>query len=189
MPSTDLDVLLTTPRLAIEPLSARDIDVFTAYRRDPDVARYQSWDTDYSRADAERLVADQRDRTFPLPGEWLQLALRETASGLLLGDLALHQLDDQPDTYEIGVTLARSSQGRGVAAEALGALLGFVFDQARAHRVVAFCDSRNHSVIRLLESIGFRHESRQADADWFKGEWTTLDGYALLASEWMVIRR
>jgi RimJ/RimL family protein N-acetyltransferase len=189
MPSTDLDVLLTTPRLAIEPLSARDIDVFTAYRRDPDVARYQSWDTDYSRADAERLVADQRDRTFPLPGEWLQLALRETASGLLLGDLALHQLDDQPDTYEIGVTLARSSQGRGVAAEALGALLGFVFDQARAHRVVAFCDSRNHSVIRLLEGVGFRHESRQVDADWFKGEWTTLDGYALLVGEWMVIRR
>jgi hypothetical protein len=28
-----------------------------------------------------------------------------------------------------------------------------------------------------------RHESREVDADWFKGEWTTLDGYAVLARE------
>lgn len=180
---TSPDLAFTTARLTIEPLSERDIDAFAQYRRDPDVARYQSWGVDYSRADAERLVADQRDGQLPSPGGWLQFAVRETASGGLLGDLALHRLDDQPNTFEIGVTLARASQGRGVASEALGALLDFVFEQEHAHRVVAFCDSRNHSVARLLTRVGFRRESSQVDADWFKGEWTTLDGYALLASE------
>ncbi len=32
--------------------------------------------------------------------------------------------------------------------------------------------------------VGLRQESRQVDADWFTGEWTTLDGFAVLASEW-----
>jgi RimJ/RimL family protein N-acetyltransferase len=183
MSSPDTGTALTTARLTVDVLSDRDVDAFTEYRRDPEVARYQSWGTDYSRADAERLVAGQPDGRLPSPGSWLQLAVRETVSGALLGDLALHRLDEQPDTFEIGVTLARSSQGRGVASEALRALLDFVFDHEHAHRVVAFCDSRNDSVARLLTRLEFRHESRQIDADWFKGGWTTLDGYALLASE------
>ena len=180
-PSTG--VALTTARLTIEPLSERDVDAFTEYRRDPEVARYQSWDVDYSRADAERMLAGQPDGQLPPPGSWLQLAVRETASGRLLGDLALHRLDEQPDTFEIGVTLAPSSQGRGIGTEALGVLLDFVFDHEHAHRVVAYCDSRNGPVARLLTRLGFRRESSQVDADWFKGEWTTLDGYALLARE------
>jgi RimJ/RimL family protein N-acetyltransferase len=183
MPSPHDHVAVMTARLTIEPLADRDVDAFTEYRRDPEVARYQSWGTGFSRADAERLVAGQPEGRLPSPGGWLQLAVRETASGLLLGDLALHVLDEQPDTFEVGVTLARSSQGRGIASEALGALLDRVFEQERAHRVVASCDSRNASVARLLRRLGFRQESRQVDADWFKGEWTTLDGYALLASE------
>ena len=176
-------VTLRTARLTIEPLSERDVDAFTEYRQNPDVARYQSWDIDYSRADAERVVAGQRDGQSPSPGNWLQLAVRETASVGLLGDLALHRLDGQPGTFEVGVTLAPSSQGRGIAAEALGALLDFLFDCEQAHRVVAFCDSRNKSVAHLLMRLGFRRESSQVDADWFKGEWTTLDGYAMLARE------
>jgi RimJ/RimL family protein N-acetyltransferase len=177
-------ISLTTARLTVEPLAERDVDAFTGYRRDPDVARYQSWDIDWSRADAARLVADQPDDLQgPAPGRWLQLAVRETASGRLLGDLALHRCHDQPDTFEVGVTLARSSQGRGVATEALRALLDLLFDHEHAHRVVASCDARNDSVARLLTRLGFRRESRQVDADWFKGEWTTLDGYALLARE------
>lgn len=176
-------VALSTARLTIEPLSKRDVDAFTEYRRDPDVARYQSWDTDYSVSDAKHLVAAQGDGELPPTGRWLQLAVRETASGRLLGDLALHRLDDQPDTFEIGVTLAPSSQGRGTAAEALGALLDFVFDAEQAHRVIAFGDARNSPVARLLTRLGFRRESSQVDADWLKGEWTTLNGYAMLARE------
>jgi len=183
MPASHDRIALTTARLTLEPLAARDVDAFTEYRQDPDVAQYQSWGTDYSLADAHRLLVGQRDGRLPSPGDWLQLAVRETASGALLGDLALHRLDGQPDTFELGVTLARSSQGRGIASEALTALLDLVFDRERAHRVIASSDSRNAPVARLLTRAGFRQESRQVDADWFKGEWTTLDGYALLASE------
>jgi RimJ/RimL family protein N-acetyltransferase len=176
-------IVLTTDRVTITPLREDDIDEFVAYRRDPEVARYQSWGVDYSRTDAMNLIADQRDGQLPTPGGWLQLAVRETTTGDLLGDLALHRLEEQPDTFEVGVTLARSAQGRGVASEALTALLEFLFTREHAHRVVAYCDSRNDAVARLLTKLGFRRESTHVDADWFKGEWTTLHGYALLARE------
>jgi RimJ/RimL family protein N-acetyltransferase len=32
--------------------------------------------------------------------------------------------------------------------------------------------------------LGFRCEARLVEADWFKGEWTTLRTYAILRREW-----
>jgi RimJ/RimL family protein N-acetyltransferase len=174
---------LVTPRLVIEPLAESDIAEFLAYRRDPDVARFQSWTPDYAAADALRLIAGQPATVLPRPGYWLQLAMRAHDGLLLHGDVAIHRLEGQPDTFEIGVTLARQSQGMGFAIEALTAVLDFLFADGHAHRVVAFCDSRNGRVSRLLERVGMRHESRLVEGDFFKDEWTTLDGYAILATE------
>ena len=174
---------LTTGRLVIEPLVETDVAAFTSYRRDPDVARLQSWTPDYSEDDARALVAGQPGTELPEPGGWIQLAVRSATDGRLLGDVAVHRVSDQPDTFEVGVTFARSSQGRGFATEALGCVLRFLFDDGSAHRVIAFCDARNEPVARILRRLGFRHESRQVDGHFFKGEWTTLDGYALLAHE------
>ena len=176
--------LVTTQRLTIEPLSARDVPEFVAYRRDPSIARWQSWEPTYSVNDAAELIAAQPDADLPPAGSWIQLAVRDTETGLLYGDVAVHTLGEQPDSYEIGVTLASASQGRGIGTEAVGAVVDHLFVDARAHRVVAFCDSRNEPVARLLRRVGMRQESSQTEGDWFKGEWTTLDGYAILEREY-----
>ena len=170
---------LTTTRLTIAPLDATDIPVFVAYRGDPDIAKWQSWETSYSEVDAQNLVDGQAGWELPPAGEWMQLAVRE--NDLLVGDVAIHLLDDQPGTWEVGVTFA--VQGRGFATEALAAVVGELFTHG-AHRVIANCDARNLAVHHLLERIGLRQESRLVEADWFKNEWTTLDGFAVLASEW-----
>jgi RimJ/RimL family protein N-acetyltransferase len=52
------------------------------------------------------------------------------------------------------------------------------------HRVFAEADDRNAAVKRLLERLGFRCEARLVEADWFKGEWSTLCVYAILDREW-----
>src|ERR1700748_2915256 len=105
---------LTTDRLTLHPLSAADADAFVAYRRVPEVARWQSWTVDYDADAAARLIATQPVGALPAPGHWLQLGVHERSTGDLLGDGAVHALSDQPDSYEIGVTLAPASQGRGV---------------------------------------------------------------------------
>jgi RimJ/RimL family protein N-acetyltransferase len=180
-------VLLRGPRVLVEPLDEADVAAFTAYRRSPDVARWQGWDVDYDEADARRLVAGQPAGDLPGPGDWLQLAIRSPDRTVLHGDVGVHRLAEQPRTFELGVTLAPEAQGRGLGTEAVRCVLAYLFDAtgsgADAHRVVAFCDARNAPVAALLRRVGMRHESRQVEADWFKGEWTTLDGYAVLARE------
>jgi RimJ/RimL family protein N-acetyltransferase len=174
---------LTTARLRIEPLTADDIEQFVAYRRDPSVARWQSWEPSYSADDARRLVAGQPATELPDPGGWIQLAIRDRDAKNLFGDAAVHTLAEQPQTFEIGITLAPRSQGHGIGTEAVARVLEFLFVEAAAHRVVGQCDARNRPVAKLLSRVGMRHEARQIEADYYKGEWTTLDSYAILARE------
>jgi RimJ/RimL family protein N-acetyltransferase len=102
---------------------------------------------------------------------------------VLLGDVAVHTLEEQPATYELGVTLAPASQGRGVGTEAVARVIDHLFREADAHRVMAVCDARNAAVARLLTRVGMRHEGRAVEADRFKGEWTSVDTYARLRRE------
>jgi RimJ/RimL family protein N-acetyltransferase len=175
---------IVTPRLELRLLAHEDVPAFVAYRRDPDVARYQSWDATYTTADGERLVAAQHGVDFGEPGPWVQVAVIDRATGALCGDCAGRVATDPPRTAEVGVTLAPAWQGRGLATEALGAVVARLFDRHGIHRVYAQADDRNVHVHRLLERLGLRCEARLLEADWFKGEWATLRTYAILRREW-----
>jgi RimJ/RimL family protein N-acetyltransferase len=175
---------IRTERLLLRPFEADDLQTFVAYRRDPEVARYRTWEATYSMDDAARFLASQPGDPFRQPGEWLQLALVDRDTEVLLGDCALRVVTDQPATAEVGVTLATSSQGEGLASEAIAALVTMLFGQHGMHRVFAEADDRNRSVHRLLERLGFRREGRLVEGDWFKGEWSTLRIYAVLEREW-----
>ena len=45
-------IQIVTERLRLRPFQVEDLEAFVAYRGDPEVARYQSWDCTYSMADA-----------------------------------------------------------------------------------------------------------------------------------------
>jgi RimJ/RimL family protein N-acetyltransferase len=177
-------VELATERLQLRLFRAADLPAFVAYRSAPEVARYQSWDTSYSMADAERFLSEQQQVAFGEPGGWVQLAAIDRASGALCGDCAVRAVADQPRTAEVGITLAPDRHGLGLAGEALAAVMTRLFEDYELHRIYAQADDRNAAVHRLLERLGFRHEARFVDADWFKGEWSTLRVYAILRHEW-----
>jgi RimJ/RimL family protein N-acetyltransferase len=177
-------VEIVTERLRLRPFCVDDLAAFVAYRSDPEVARYQSWASSYSMADAERFLASQDGVEFGAPGTWVQLAAVDRESGALCGDCAVRVVADQPATAEVGVTFAPAHQGFGLATEALAAVITELFDGHGLHRVYAEADDRNVAVHRLLERLRFRCEARLVEADWFKGEWSTVRVFAVLRREW-----
>ena len=76
-------------------------------------------------------------------------------------------------------------QGLGLAGEAMRSVVAWLFSEFEIHRVFAHVDARNIPARALLTSLGFRQEAELREADWFKGEWTTLCAYAVLAKEWI----
>jgi RimJ/RimL family protein N-acetyltransferase len=49
---------IQTDRLLLRRFRNADLDAFVAYRSEESVARFQSWDQSYSKADAERFLAE-----------------------------------------------------------------------------------------------------------------------------------
>lgn len=175
---------ISTKRLILRSFAPVDLPEFVAYRSRPEVARYQSWDPAYGLAEAKQFLASQAGLELGAQGRWLQLAVTDQRTGVLYGDCAVCVVADQPATAELGVTLAPAHHGSGFATEALAAVIAVLFDELRLHRVFAHTDDRNRPARELFVRLGFRLEARLVDADWFKGEWTTVCTFAMLRTEW-----
>lgn len=176
-------VELRSVRLCLRSLCAEDADALAAYRALPVVARFQSWET-FSLEDANLLIADQAIISPNTPGTWLQLALVLLETHSVIGDCGLHFGLEDAQQVELGMTLAPSHQGQGLATEALESVLDYVFDVLGKHRVSAVTDADNIASARLLRRVGFRQEAHHIENVWFKGEWGSEFVFALLHREW-----
>jgi RimJ/RimL family protein N-acetyltransferase len=142
-------------RIGLRFLRADDLRAFHAYRSDPVVARYQGWDT-LNRAQAAEFIAEQADTRARNPLAWRQVAIADLATDGLVGDLGIWLAHDA-SRAEFGVSLSPGAQRRGLATEAVGGLIGLIFDATGAAQVVARADTRNASSLALLRRVGMRH--------------------------------
>jgi RimJ/RimL family protein N-acetyltransferase len=175
---------LETARLILRPLGQQDVKVFSAYRSDPDDARYQGWGTPFTDEQAEVFIEQMKDVTPGEIGQWLQLGLELRSTGELIGDVAFQIIKDSHRQAEIGMTISASYQGKGFGAEAVTTLVDYLFHDLNVHRVIANCDPENISAHRLLENVGFRREGLFIESLWYKGYWVSELWFGLLEREW-----
>lgn len=174
MPSADPLPILADPAL-LRRFAVNDLHAFQSYRHDPDLGRYQGWSP---LTDSEALVFIEEMRVGAIlqPGEWSQIAIADPGTDELIGDLGLFLAPDA-SYAEVGFTLSRAAQGRGVATAAVRATIDMVFGYTPARRVFGITDTRNTASVRVLERAGMqRLESREVV---FKGEACT---------EWIFIK-
>ena len=168
-------------------LDRADVTEFVRYRNLPDVARYQDWALPFTRDLAHQLVDDMERLGGPTPAEWVQIAVVDLATGRLAGDVAVW-LDPTGETAMVGYTLSPDFQGRGLATEALAAVVEWLFagspSRTPVHRISATLDPDNAASARVLEACGFVHEGTARAAALVRGEWADDARFALLAPEW-----
>jgi RimJ/RimL family protein N-acetyltransferase len=148
------DVLpLATEQVVLRRLRVADLRDFQAYRTDPIVARFQGWSI-VPDDEARGFLAEMQ--AFPLlsPGAWSQIGIAERISDRLIGDIGVHVAADG-SVSELGISLARPFQRRGLAVEALRAVVALVSTHTPVSRVIARCDTRNTAARRLLARVGF----------------------------------
>jgi RimJ/RimL family protein N-acetyltransferase/N-acetylglutamate synthase-like GNAT family acetyltransferase len=138
-----VELPIVTSRLVIDELAVDDAPAVVAYRSEPDVARFQAWTVPYTMQQAHALALDG------------QLALRE--SGRLVGDAMIAPVPAVAHAAEVGISLAPAAQGRGLAREAMTAMVDAIIAAGRA-KVVAYVDARNAASLALFDRLGFRRE-------------------------------
>jgi RimJ/RimL family protein N-acetyltransferase len=174
-----------TTRLSIRPATPDDVDATWAFRREPSVSEWLTHRIEDRDEYAEVFLAEDR----------LASTLVIEMDGEVVGDLMLRIQDPWAQAEvadrakgtqaELGWVVAPSYAGRGIATEAVRALLEICFVHLGLRRVVALCFAENLPSWRLMERVGMRREeynvadSLHRDLGWLDGM-----GYALLADEW-----
>lgn len=153
-------------RVTLRRLRAADLIALQAYRNDPEVGRYQGWEPMTDGA-AAAMIAEMAAAPCPTPGGWIQIAIADALNDGLLGDIGLH-VSAAGEEAELGITLAPYAQGRGLATEAAGALIGMLRERTRVRRLIGITDVRNTASARLLERLGMTFEAEEETI--FRGE-------------------
>jgi [ribosomal protein S5]-alanine N-acetyltransferase len=184
------DLLITTPRLTLRPLTEGDADDLFTIFSDPRVMRYWSTPAWTDRAQALRMVAS--DRESLASRQDLRLGLVRRDSNRVVGTASLFKIDASNRRAEIGYALAFDQQGAGLMSEALNVLVDLAFDHSpaapfddlRLHRLEADIDPRNTASATSLTRLGFQLEGTLRERWQVAGEISDSGLYGLLRPDW-----
>jgi RimJ/RimL family protein N-acetyltransferase len=174
-------MIFATRRLIARRLDVNDLNAFVAMRNDPEVARYQSWES-FSESEGHQFLSDMSGQQLGEPG-WFQFALEDRVTASFVGDCALNIQADDRRLAQIGYSVARPFWSCGYATEAVTELVDFAFRSFSLQRISASADPRNKASCRVLEKAGFRKEAHFRQNIWFKGSWADDVTYAILRSD------
>ena len=160
-------------------LGVSDLTDFQEYRRDPEVARYQGWQV-VSDTEAKSFLAQMAATRLLNPGHWCQIGITQSTTDTLIGDIGICVAAEQNEA-EIGFSLARHAQKKGLASDAVLEAIRFVFEQSKVMRVVGITDARNLPSVRLLKRIGME-KCREFESV-FQGEPCTEILFAISRSD------
>jgi [ribosomal protein S5]-alanine N-acetyltransferase len=171
---------LRTERLLLRPWRFSDLDDAFANASDPEWARYL-WRVPqpYTRRDAEEFIAGA------VAGGWNGQALFAIElEGHAVGGVRLGIVDPAGMTASIGYNVARPHWGRGIATEAVSAVLRYGFETLKLHRIFATADERNLASIRVMQKLGMKHEATLRRHRYYRGEHADEVHYGILAQEY-----
>jgi ribosomal-protein-alanine N-acetyltransferase len=171
---------LRTERLLLRPWRFSDLEDAFANASDPEWARYL-WRVPqpYTHRDAEEFIARA------VADGWNGQALFAVEfEGHAVGGVRLGIVDSAGMTGSIGYNVSPLHWGKGIATEAVDAVLRYGFETLKLQRIFATADARNLASIRIMQKVGMRHEGTLRRHRYYRGEHADEVHYGILAEEY-----
>jgi RimJ/RimL family protein N-acetyltransferase len=114
--------------------------------------------------------SDAREYVLATAAAWndrtgAHVAVVDSASGDLVGSIAMHVLDAELRNFEVGYWTAAAARGRGLTTRALRLISDWGFREARAERIQLRADVLNVASLRVAEKAGFTREGTLRASD------------------------
>ena len=154
--------MIVGKNVRLRPIERDDLPRFVEWFGDPGVRRHLTIYLPFSLSQEERWFENLMGR---LERQKDVLLAIETADGVHIGSLGLHDINWKDRCAELGIVIGdKAYWGQGYGADAIQALLGVAFGEMNLHRVFLRVDADNARGIRCYEKCGFQREgiSRQA---------------------------
>lgn len=174
---------LQTPRLVLREHQPRDLEALLAYTRDPALYRYEGVLVP-PEVETRAYLYRALDAQAETPRHYYLFAITIHPHDRPVGRIKLKLNNMAVREWEIGWSLQHESWGQGYTSEAARAVLGFAFDELKAHRVIAFCNANNLASARVMQKIGMQQDGCLREALWWNESWADELVYSILEREY-----
>ena len=154
---------LTTERLVLREVVSSDADDLLAFRGDPEVQQYNLAPMKDTR---EALALVRTMQGWYASRYAIQWGITLRGEDRVLGLCGIHDWSRERRRAAVGYDLARSHWGRGIASEAMRAVVRFAFEELDLVHLYALTVTENARSIRLLERLGFQFERVREEHAW-----------------------
>ena len=177
-------VLIETPRLRLRRMSVKDRDDMFEYARREDVTRYLLWKPHKTSDHTKRYLAYVTG--LYKSGNFYDFAVEYRENSKMIGTCGFASIDSANDCAEVGYVLSPDYWGKGIASEALGALLRFGFCDLRLNRIEARYMVENAASRRVMEKCAMTYEGTFRQKLLVKGEYRDIGVCSLLSSDYFL---
>jgi ribosomal-protein-serine acetyltransferase len=113
-----------------------------------------------------------------------EFVVADAGTNVFLGAIMLHSCDWKNRRAEIGVWIAASARGRGIASAAFALLLDWAFDEAGLERIEMTALPENVAIPHIAKKFGFTYEGTLRKRNFERGRRVDLLIWGLLREEW-----
>ncbi len=178
---------LETERLILRRMKRSDAQDMFEYSKNPEVTRYLLWMPHPSVGYTARYLTYLQER-YAL-GKFYDWALVDRKTGKMIGTCGFTSFSAENNSAECGYVLNPEYWGRGLAAEALSAVMEFGFMTLGLHRIECRYMKGNDRSRRVMEKVGMSYEGMLRDAILVGDKYRTVGVCAILADEYIRLFR
>ncbi len=169
--------VLVTERLLLRRVSTEDAEAVLAGYSDPRV--YQFMSVSYHNLQEIKVQLDWYERLLSAQsGIWWGICMKE--GGQMIGNGGFHDWHHQHRKAELGYWLLPEFQGRGLASEAITAMINYGFAGMSLHRIEAEVETENTASSVLLRKLGFTLEGIKKECEFINERFVDLETWAKL---------
>jgi RimJ/RimL family protein N-acetyltransferase len=172
---------LVTQRLRLRAMCPRDAAALLSILGDPEVTRYHNMPTMTTLIEAQSALERLEQRYAAR--DTIRWAIEPVGHGKMIGTVGLLRFDFEQRRAEVGYELARHWWGRGLAPEAVAAVIRYGFSVLRLHRIEAGVLPGNDASVRVLQKLGFLEEGTRRDYLYVKERFHSFRWFSLLETD------
>lgn len=163
---------LETDRLTLRRMLPTDADDMYDYAQRADVTRHLTWEPHPDRMYTREYLAYVS--AHYTAGDFFDWAVVERESGRMIGTCGFTRFHCEADCGEIGYVIHPAFWGRGIATEAVRAVIRFGFQKLELNRIEAKFMEGNEASRRVMEKNGMTFEGILRQSMYIKGEYRNV---------------
>ena len=157
-------VTIETDRLILRPFAMEDAEaMYRNWASDDEVSKHLTWPT-HTSVEISKMVLTDWTSHYPEPDFYNWAIVLKENGPEPIGNISVVGINKEVDAATMGYCMSRAHWRKGIMAEALTAVIAFLFDEVGFNRVEADHDPNNPASGRVMEKSGMLHEGilRQA---------------------------